>query len=230
MHYCACSKFGLLERSTVTSTVKRRTKRKQQDLVEPRRSKRIANIKTSDTTLATKAATSESTAETTSSAATSVEQMKNKFVTASLLQLSKKVEAMESDLFKKDEDFQKMKAAYEQEKLKNDIIIAEKKVVESRFNEIELKLMLKNQEYDELLKSKKSDDNTNTKSIGIQITEKEPSTTIAVGVEETIATSSSAAIISSMSATTSVTSATKSATKSVTAEETPLDLSKRIYN
>ena len=89
MHDCAGSKFGLLERSTVTrglerstvtSTVKRRTKRKQQDLVEPRRSKRIANFTTSETTVATKAASSESTADSTSSATTSVEQMKSKFV------------------------------------------------------------------------------------------------------------------------------------------------------
>ena len=87
----------------ITSTVKRGTKRKQLDLVEPRRSKRIANIKTSDTTVATKAATSESTAETTSSAATSVEQIKSKFVTEN--KYSKKVEAMKRDLVKKDEDF-----------------------------------------------------------------------------------------------------------------------------
>ena len=46
------------------STVKTGTKRKKQDLIEPRRSKRKAYSKTSDTTLATKAGTSESVAAT----------------------------------------------------------------------------------------------------------------------------------------------------------------------
>ena len=38
---------------------------------------------------------------------------------------------MKPDLVKKDEDFQKMKPAYEREKLRNDIIIAERRLLKA---------------------------------------------------------------------------------------------------
>ena len=59
-------------------------------------------------------------------------QMKNKFVTKK--KYSRKVSGMKRELQKKDQELQKMRVEYDREKLKNDIIIAEKKVVESRFN------------------------------------------------------------------------------------------------
>ena len=72
------------------------------------------------------------------------EQMKEKFVTKK--KYSRKVEAMKRELVQKNEELQKMKAECEREKLKNDMILAEKKIVERRLNEIELKLKLKTQE------------------------------------------------------------------------------------
>ena len=128
------------------------------------------------------------------------EQMKNKFVTKK--KYSRKVSGMKRELQKKDQELQKMRVEYDREKLKNDIIIAEKKVVESRFNEIELKLKLKTQEYDELLMSKKFNDKITEKNlIGIQTIEKESSTAKAVAVEATAQVTTSSSTISSAAST-----------------------------
>ena len=126
---------------------------------------------------------------------------------------------MKRELQKKDEELQKMRVEYDREKLKNDIIIAEKKVVESRFNEIELKLKLKTQEYDELLVSKKFNDKiTEQNSIGIQTIEKESSTANVVAVEATAAATTTAATtsratISSAATVSEETSTAKTGTK-----------------
>ena len=141
--------------------------------------------------------------------------------------------AMKRELVQKNEELQKMKAEYEREKLKNDIIIAEKKVVESKFNAIELKLKLKTQEYDELLKLNKSNDNLTEKvSIGIQTIEKEPSTTVV----ETIKATVSAPMKRKQQDIAEPKSAKRKANSNIsnntlaTAQEAPLDLSKTIYN
>ena len=89
---------------------------------------------------------------------------------------------MKQELEKKNEISQKMKIfkLYERERLKNNIIEAEKKVMESRLNEAELMLKLKCQEYDELLKWKESDDSSIEKrSFGTQTTIEESSIAIA---------------------------------------------------
>ena len=147
---------------------------------------------------------------------TSLVLMKKKCV--SRKKYSRKVEAMKRELVQKAEELKKIKAEYEREKLKNDIIIAEKNVVTCRFNELKLKLKLKNQDYDELSKSNKPDDNmTKQVSIGIQTIKNEPSTTLVETVEATAAgTLSSATTISSArtissAAATSPTSSTSSA-------------------
>ena len=128
------------------------------------------------------------------------EQMKNKFVTKK--KYSRKVTGMKRELREKDQELQKMRVKYDREKLKNDIIIAEKKVIESRFNEIELKLKLKTQEYDELLMSKKFDNKIIEKnSVGIQTIEKESSTAMAVAVEATAQATTSSSTISSAAST-----------------------------
>ena len=157
---------------------------------------------------------------------------------------TRKVEAIQRELVEKKEELQNMKAEYEREKLKNDIIIAEKKVVE-------LKLKLKTQEYDELLKLNKPNDNMTKKvSIGIQTIEKEPSTTVV----ETVKATASAPMISSAATASAVISTAKKGVKRkqenivepkspkrransnisdttlATAQEAPLDLSKNIYN
>ena len=105
-----------------------------------------------------------------------------------------------------------MKAEYEREKLKNDIIIAEKNVVVSRNNEIKLKLKLKTQEYDDVLKLNKHDDNVTEKiSIGIQTIEKEPSSTFEETVEATATATPSSAATASAAPSTSSAAVTASA-------------------
>ena len=106
------------------------------------------------------------------------DQMKRKFVTRK--RYNTKVYQMKEELEKKNEHFQKLEIfkLYERERLKNKIIEAEKKVLGSKLTEIELKLKLKTQEYDELLKWKNSDDNPIEKvSFGTQtaIEESRPS-------------------------------------------------------
>ena len=106
------------------------------------------------------------------------EQMKRKFVTRK--RFNKKVHQMKAVLEKRNEQFQKMEIfkLYERERLKNHIIEAEKKVLESKLTEIELKLKMKNQDYDELLKWKNIEDNPIEKvSFGTQtaIEESRPS-------------------------------------------------------
>ena len=136
--------------------------------------------------------------------------MKKKFVTRK--KYLRKVEVMKRELVQKDEELHKIKAEYEREKLKNDIIIAEKNVVTCKFNELKLKLKLKTQEYDELSNSNKPDDNmTEQVSIGIQTIEKEPTTTDVETVKSAAATPSSAATISSASATSSTPSTSSAA-------------------
>ena len=105
-------------------------------------------------------------------------QIKRKFVTRK--RYNTKVYQMKEELEKKNDHFQKLEIfkLYERERLKNKIIEAEKKVLGSKLTEIELKLKLKTQEYDELLKWKNSDDNTIEKvSFGTQtaIEESRPS-------------------------------------------------------
>ena len=135
------------------------------------------------------------------------------------------VEGMKRELVQKNEELQIMKAEYEREKLQKDIILAEKKVVESRFNEIKLKLKLKTKEYDELLKSKNPDGNLTEKvSIGFQTIAREPSATVVETVEATIsapATSSTAAISPTQKTTSAVTASvvTSTAKKGVKRKE-----------
>ena len=133
------------------------------------------------------------------------EQMKEKFVTKK--KHSRKVEAMKRELVQKNEELQKMKAECEREKLKNDMVIAEKKIVERRLNEIELKLKLKTQEHDELLshsvEPKRRKLNSDISDTMV--------TTKATTAEPTAVTTTMAATIT-------------------TAQEAPLDLSKNIYN
>ena len=87
------------------------------------------------------------------------DQMKTKFVTRK--RYNTKVYQMKEELEKRNEHFQKMEIfkLYERERLKNKIIEAEKKVLGSKLTEIELKLKLKTQKYDELLKWKNSGNN-----------------------------------------------------------------------
>ena len=94
---------------------------------------------------------------------------------------------MKKELEKKNEHFQKLEIfkLYERERLKNEIIEAEKKVLGSKLTEIELKLKLKTQEYDELLKWKNSGDNPIEKvSFGTQtaIEESRPSIETITGI------------------------------------------------
>ena len=91
---------------------------------------------------------------------------------------------MRSELKNAKEDLKRMKSNYEEQKLKIDIIQAEKECLESekktfelKFNELSLKLKLKTNQYDSLLSSEKTDcesNDTELMSSGTQTVKEEP--------------------------------------------------------
>ena len=76
-------------------------------------------------------------------------------------QNANEVRKLKWELEREKENMKEIKREYDREKLQNDIVRAEKKVAESKYGAMELKLKLKNQQYDELLK--KTECNRNQK-------------------------------------------------------------------
>ena len=103
--------------------------------------------------------------------------------------------SLKNQLKRAEECLNESRREYEREKLQKEIIIAEKKVVESKFDEIALKLKLKNQQYDDLLKSKNTVGENAKVSIGTQTIKIEPNEIGVVNVPiSTPSTTSSAAV------------------------------------